>query len=66
MDFVPFLDVDTAKGALGLDYATRLHPAAIDCLACGETRRAAQGDHLCLWCRVSELWGYDVYPCKPR
>jgi len=61
-DHSPFLTVDQAKAELGISYHTRLRPAGVQCSRCEQTARAAAGDHVCLWCRVSDLRGYPVFP----
>lgn len=57
----PFLTVDEAKAELGI--TGPLRPTAVDCAACGQRRRAAAGDHICLWCRVGEHRGSVAHPC---
>lgn len=62
MTVVPFLTVDEAKAALGIE--GRLCPTVRVCLECGQPARTPAGQHVCLWCLVSKLWGQPVYPRK--
>lgn len=62
-DHVPFMTVDEAKYALGLNYTDKLRPTTISCTRCDlQPARALAGDHVCLWCRVAEKVGHEVWP----